>query len=81
MLPPGEALEAEHLPGVIETRLVGRDGPRPGGQVLRPAVLLGQEQVAVGRARVKGERAAVCEQRERTERVEGLLFSRENTLL
>lgn len=67
VLPPGEALKAEHLPGVIEARLVGGDGPWPGGQVLRPAVLLGQEQVAVGRAWVKREGAAVCEHTGRTE--------------
>lgn len=64
VLPTGEALEAEHLPGVIETRFVRRDGPWPGGQVLRPAVLLGQKQVAVGCAWVKGQRAPVCNETE-----------------
>lgn len=59
VLPAGEALEAEHLPGVVEARLVGRHRPRPRAQVLGPPVLLGQEQVAVGRAGVEGQGAAV----------------------
>lgn len=55
-----EALKAEHLPGVIEARFMGWDGAGPGGQVLCPPVLLGQTQVPIGRARVKGQRASVC---------------------
>lgn len=64
MLSVLEALEAEHLPGVVETRFVGGDGARAGGQVLRPPVLLGEEQVPVGRAGVKGQRASVCDEEE-----------------
>lgn len=60
VLPMCEALKAEHLPRVVEARFVGRDGARPGGQVLRLAVLLRQKQVPVGRAGVEGQRAAVC---------------------
>jgi len=56
----GEALEAEHLPGVVEARIVVGDGARAGGQVLGPPVLLRQEQVTVGRAGVKGQGAPVC---------------------
>lgn len=33
--------------------------------MLRPPVLLGQKQVPVGRARVKGQRASVCNEEER----------------
>lgn len=60
VLSTGEALKAEHLPGVIKTRFVRWDGAWPGGQVLRPAVLQRQRQVPVGCARVKGQRASVC---------------------
>ena len=63
MLAVGEALETQHLPGVVEARLVGGDGTRPRRQVLRPAVLLGQEQVGVGSAGVKGQGAAVWEEK------------------
>lgn len=67
MLSVCEALEAEHLPGVVEARFMGGNGARPRGQVLRPPVLLGQRQVDVGRARVKGQRASVCnEERKQT---------------
>lgn len=54
-----EALEAQHLPRVVEASLVWRDGPRPRGQMLRPAVLLGEEQVSIGRAGVEGQRTSV----------------------
>lgn len=67
VLPPSEALEAEHLPGVIETRFMRWDGPWSGSQVLRSAILLGQKQVAVGCAWVKGQRAAVCNETEETD--------------
>lgn len=67
VLPPGEALETEHLPGVIETCFMRRNGPWPGSQVLRPAVLLGQKQVAVGCAWVKGQGAPVCNDTEETD--------------
>lgn len=63
----GEALEAEHLPGVIEAGFMRRDGARAGGQVLSLPVLLGQKQVPVGRARVKGQRASVCNEEERNQ--------------
>lgn len=62
-----EALKAEHLPGVIEAGLMGWDGARAGGQVLCPPVLLGQKQVTVGCARVKGQRASVCNEEERNQ--------------
>lgn len=65
VLSVGEALKAENLPGVIKARFVWWDGSRPGGQVLRPAVLLGQEQVAVGCARVKCQRATVWKEKEK----------------
>ena len=68
MLSVGEALETQHLPGVVEARLVGGDGTRPRRQVLRPAVLLGQEQVSVGSAGVKGQGAAVWEEEGREEK-------------
>ena len=55
-----EALEAEHLPGVVKAGVVLGDGARPGGQVLCPSVLLREEQVTVGCARVKGQGAPVC---------------------
>lgn len=51
----GEALEAEHLPCVVEAGIVVGDGAWAGGQVLGPPVLLRQEQVTVGRAGVKGQ--------------------------
>lgn len=60
VLSPGKALKAEHLPGVIKARFVCWDEAWPRGQVLRPAILLGQKKVPVGCARVKGQRAAVC---------------------
>lgn len=65
VLSVGEALKAEHLPGVIEAGFVSWDGSRARGQVLRPPVLLGQKQVPVGGARVKGQRASVCKETER----------------
>lgn len=65
VLSASEALAAEHLPRVIEARLVGRDGARPGGQVLRPLVLPGERQVPVGRAGVKGQKAPDCYAEER----------------
>lgn len=67
VLSMGEALKAEHLPGVIKAGFVGWDGARPRGQVLRPPVLLGQEEVPVGSARVKGQRASVCNEAERSQ--------------
>lgn len=67
VLSMGEALEAEHLPGVIEAGFVLRDGAWPRGEVLRPPVLLGQRQVHVGRARVKGQRASVCNEEKRNQ--------------
>lgn len=65
VLSVGEALKAEHLPGVIEAGFVSWDGSWARGQVLRPAVLLGQRQVPVGGAGVKGQRASVCKETER----------------
>lgn len=65
VLSVGEALKTENLPGVVKARFVWRDVSRPGGQVLRPAVLLGQEQVSVGCARVKGQRATVWKEKEK----------------
>lgn len=58
----GEALEAEDLPGVIEAGVVRQDRPRSGRQVLRPPILLGQQQIPVGRAGVKGQGAAICKE-------------------
>lgn len=58
-----KALKAQHLPRVIEAGLVWRDGARPRGQMLCPAILLGKEQVPVGRAGVKCQGASVCNQR------------------
>lgn len=66
VLSMGEALKAEHLPGVIKARFVWWDGVWPRGQVLRPAVLLGQKKVPVGCTRVKGQRASVCNEAERS---------------
>lgn len=56
-----EALETQHLPRVIEARLVGGDRAWPGGEVLRPTVTTGKTQVSVGGARVKGQAATVFE--------------------
>ena len=64
VLPAGEALKAEHLPGVVKAGLVTRHGPGPRRQVLRPPVLQRQRQVPVGRAGVKGQRASVCNDKE-----------------
>lgn len=64
VLSAGEALKAEHLPGVIEACLVWWDSTGPGRQMLCPAVLLGQEEVSVGRARIKGQRASVYNEAE-----------------
>lgn len=60
-----KALKAQHLPRVIEASLVWWDGPRPRGQMLCPAILLGKEQVSVGRAGVERQRTSVCNDRGR----------------
>lgn len=60
----GKALKAEDLPGVVEAGLVGWDGARPRGQVLRSPVFLGQEQMPVGCARVKGQGTSVYKEKE-----------------
>lgn len=59
-----EVLKAQHLPGVVKTGLVSRNGPRPRGQVLRPPVTVREEEVGVGRTRVKSQGTAVCEEEE-----------------
>lgn len=63
VLSVGEALKAQNLPSVIEAGFMGWDGAWTRGQVLRPPVLLGQRQVCIGRARVKGQRASVCNEK------------------
>ncbi len=42
VLAVSEALQAQHLPGVVEAGLVGRDGAGPGDHMLRPPVALGE---------------------------------------
>lgn len=60
----GEALKAEDLPSVVEAGLMGSDKARPRSQVFRPPVFLGQEEMSVGCARVKGQRTSVCKDRD-----------------
>lgn len=62
-----KALKAQHLPRVIKAGLVRWDGARPRGQMLCPAILLGKEQVPVGRAGVKCQRASICNESGRGE--------------
>lgn len=59
-----KALKAQHLPRVIKAGLVWWDRTRPRGQMLCSAILLGKEQVPVGRTGVKCQRASVCNERE-----------------
>lgn len=42
VLAVSEALETQHLPGVVEAGLIGQDGAGPGDQMLRPPVALGE---------------------------------------
>ena len=75
VLSAGEALEAEHLPGVIEACLMWWDRTGTGCQMLRPAVLLGQGEVSVGRARIKGQRASVYNEAEGKRELMSTLFT------
>lgn len=64
-----KTLKAEHLPCVIKASLVWCDGARPGCKMLCPAIFLGKEQVPVGCAGVKCERASVCKETQWTPEV------------
>lgn len=66
VLSMGEALKAEHLPGVIEASFMGGNRARPRGQMLSSPVLQGQKQVPIGCAGVKGQRTSVCNDKERS---------------